>query len=137
MIFWIFFSYFVSHSWGIPMMKIQASLIFLSGRTCTIGGWLNTFLPHCIYTCVYIYTHTHYNCWPLANLSFNALMDSGTKEFLKGLSLHFPREEVGTQSEGHEWDLKLFLSLSSNCFFKKSLRCGMLLNSHNCHGSLC
>ena len=22
-------------------------LIFLSGRTCTIGGWLNTFLPHC------------------------------------------------------------------------------------------
>ncbi len=28
-------------------MKIQASLIFLSGRTCTIGGWLNTFLPHC------------------------------------------------------------------------------------------
>ncbi len=39
-----FFSYFVSHSW------LQASLIFLSGRTCTIGGWLNTFLPHCIYT---------------------------------------------------------------------------------------
>ena len=30
--------------------KLQASLIFLSGRTCTIGGWLNTFLPHCIYT---------------------------------------------------------------------------------------
>ncbi len=29
--------------------KWQASLIFLSGRTCTIGGWLNTFLPHCIY----------------------------------------------------------------------------------------
>ncbi len=29
--------------------KLQASLIFLSGRTCTIGGWLNTFLPHCIY----------------------------------------------------------------------------------------
>ncbi len=33
--------------------KLQASLIFLSGRTCTIGGWLNTFLPHCIY----IYIH--------------------------------------------------------------------------------
>ncbi len=29
--------------------KLQASLIFLSGRSCTIGGWLNTFLPHCIY----------------------------------------------------------------------------------------
>ena len=29
-------------------------LIFLSGRTCTIGGWLNTFLPHCIY--IYIYS---------------------------------------------------------------------------------
>ncbi len=28
--------------------KLQASLIFLSGRTCTIGGWLNTFLPHCL-----------------------------------------------------------------------------------------
>ncbi len=27
--------------------KLQASLIFLSGRTCAIGGWLNTFLPHC------------------------------------------------------------------------------------------
>ena len=27
--------------------KLQASLIFLSRRTCTIGGWLNTFLPHC------------------------------------------------------------------------------------------
>ncbi len=45
-----FFSYFVSHSWGIPMMKLQASLIFLSGRTWTIGGWLNTFLPHCMYS---------------------------------------------------------------------------------------
>ncbi len=32
--------------------KLQASLIFLSGRTCTIGGWLNTFLPHCIYILV-------------------------------------------------------------------------------------
>ncbi len=29
--------------------KLQASLIFLSGRTCTIGGWLNTFLPRCMY----------------------------------------------------------------------------------------
>ena len=28
---------------------LQASLIFLSGRTCTIGGWLNTFLPHCMW----------------------------------------------------------------------------------------
>ncbi len=34
--------------------KLQASLIFLSGRTCTIGGWLNTFLPHCIYIYIYI-----------------------------------------------------------------------------------
>ncbi len=30
--------------------KLQASLIFLSGRTCIIGGWLNTFLPHCMST---------------------------------------------------------------------------------------
>ncbi len=28
--------------------KWQDALIFLSGRTCTIGGWLNTFLPHCM-----------------------------------------------------------------------------------------
>ncbi len=38
--------------------KLQASLIFLSGRTCTIGGWLNTFLPHCIcnvYLCSYFF----------------------------------------------------------------------------------
>ncbi len=34
--------------------KLQASLIFLSGRTCTIGGWLNTFLPHCIH--IYIFS---------------------------------------------------------------------------------
>ncbi len=47
MIFWIFvliLSLIVEvYLWW----KLQASLIFLSGRTCTIGGWLNTFLPHC------------------------------------------------------------------------------------------
>ncbi len=37
--------------------KLQASLIFLSGRTCTICGWLNTFLPHCIYIYIYIYIY--------------------------------------------------------------------------------
>ena len=46
-IFWIFFYQFVCHSWSVPLMKITG-LIFLSGRTLTIGGWLNTFLPHCI-----------------------------------------------------------------------------------------
>ena len=40
-------SHFVCHSWSVPMMTITG-LIFLSGRTCTIGGWLNTFLPHCM-----------------------------------------------------------------------------------------
>ncbi len=65
----------------------------------------NTYLYTYIYTCIdmyiYIYTHIHYNCWPLANLSFNALMDSGTKEFLKRLSLH-----IGTLKrlpEGRSW----------------------------------
>ncbi len=38
--------------------KLQASLIFLIGRTCTIGGWLNTFLPHCMYS---IYTKLSVN----------------------------------------------------------------------------
>ncbi len=55
MIFWIFFlisSLIVEvYLWW----KLQASLIFLSGRTCTIGGWLNTFLPHCIYIFMSIY----------------------------------------------------------------------------------
>ncbi len=45
---------------------LQASLIFLSGRTCTIGGWLNTFLPHCmrIFTCICICAATvlHVSC---------------------------------------------------------------------------
>lgn len=27
--------------------KLQASLIFLCGRTRTIDGWLSTFMPHC------------------------------------------------------------------------------------------
>ncbi len=35
--------------------KLQASLIFLSWRTCTIGGWLNTFLPHCMF--IYLPLH--------------------------------------------------------------------------------
>ncbi len=30
----------------------------------------------------------NYNCWPLGNLSVNAVMDNGTNGFLKGLSLH-------------------------------------------------
>ncbi len=33
--------------------KLQASLIFLSGRTCTVGGWLNTFFAP-----LYIYIYT-------------------------------------------------------------------------------
>ncbi len=50
--------------------KLQASLIFLSGRTCTIGGWLNTFLPHCMYPnltnifCNIQYIHT---CMHISN----------------------------------------------------------------------
>ncbi len=50
MIFWIFFFLIVSLIVEVYLWwKLQASLIFLSGRTCTIGGWLNTFLPHCTY----------------------------------------------------------------------------------------
>ena len=43
-----FFFLIFCHCWSVPMMKITG-LIFLSGRTCTIGGWLNTFLHHCIF----------------------------------------------------------------------------------------
>ncbi len=51
--------------------KLQASLIFLSGRTCTIGGWLNTFLPHCIYiTFNWILNWTHISStFPLGSTS--------------------------------------------------------------------
>ncbi len=41
--------------------KLQASLIFLSGRTCTIGSWLNTFLPHCkciIHSFIHSFIHS-------------------------------------------------------------------------------
>ncbi len=49
MIFWIFSFLILSLIVEVYLWwKLQASLIFLSGRTCTIGGWLNTFLPHCI-----------------------------------------------------------------------------------------
>ncbi len=55
--------------------KLQASLIFLSGRTCTIGGWLNTFLPHCIYTHTHTYTQPKWrNCWDVF-LYLNKLKD--------------------------------------------------------------
>ena len=36
---------FVCHSWSVPMMKITGLSHLLRGRTCTIGGWLNTFCP--------------------------------------------------------------------------------------------
>ena len=48
--------------------KLPASLIFLSGRTCTIGGWLNTFLPHCIYLNPALLNHSivwDFNCCAL------------------------------------------------------------------------
>ncbi len=60
MIFWIFFLILSLIVEVYLWWKLQASLIFLSGRTCAIGGWLNTFLPHCIYP-IYIYTHILYH----------------------------------------------------------------------------
>ncbi len=39
--------------------KLQASLIFLSGRTCTIGGWLNTFLPHCKFRYMHVQVYNY------------------------------------------------------------------------------
>ncbi len=47
--FWIFFLILSLIVEVYLWWKLQASLIFISGRTCTIGGWLNTFLPHCMY----------------------------------------------------------------------------------------
>jgi hypothetical protein len=44
--------------------KLQASITLLSGRTCTIGGWLNTFLPHCMFT------HTNNRMYFLHSLIF-------------------------------------------------------------------
>ena len=48
-IFWIFFLILSVIVEVYLWWKLQASLIFLSGRTCTIDGWLNTFLPHYMY----------------------------------------------------------------------------------------
>ncbi len=56
MIFWIFFLILSLIVEVYLWWQLQASLIFLSGRTCTIGGWLNTVLPHCMYN-----VHTHYS----------------------------------------------------------------------------
>ena len=39
--------------------KLQASLIFLCGSTCTIGGWPNTFWPHCRYFSTCFLQHLH------------------------------------------------------------------------------
>ena len=53
------------------MMKI-AGLIFLSGRTCTIGDGLNTFLPHCT---LKLLTKKTVNVpeWPSHRFKFNLL----------------------------------------------------------------
>ena len=60
MIFWIFFLLMLSVIVEVYLWwKLQASLIFLSGRTCTIGGWLNHFLPHCRYFCTGFLQHLH------------------------------------------------------------------------------
>ncbi len=65
-IFWIFFLIlsliFEVYLWW----KLQASLIFLSGRTCTIGGWLNKFLPHCIY--IYKSSFVNLFIWFIENI---------------------------------------------------------------------
>ncbi len=51
-----FFLFCLSIVEVIPMMTITGPLhSFLSGRTCTIGGWLNTFLPHCMcFMCMWL-----------------------------------------------------------------------------------
>ncbi len=65
--------------------KLQVSLIFLSGRTCTIGGWLNTFLPHCIY--IYIYTY-------IGNLSNLVVWDCLKTQFLTILTIHITNSNL-------------------------------------------
>ncbi len=52
------------------MMKITGLSHLFKWENCTIGGWLNTLLPHCI--CIYIYQkYTHKKYYPLLrNLHF-------------------------------------------------------------------
>ena len=57
----------------------------------------------------------------MASLLFRTLIDRGTNEFLKRLSLHLgtlkgPRGRAGAQGEGHERGVKYFLCLSGDCF---------------------
>jgi hypothetical protein len=47
-IFWIFSPSFCLSWLKCTYDENYRPLIFLSERTCTIDGWLNTFLPHCI-----------------------------------------------------------------------------------------
>ncbi len=63
MIFWIFFLILSLIVEVYLWWKLQASLFFLSGRTCTIGGWLNTYLPHCTYMSSFdvTYAHSHHH----------------------------------------------------------------------------
>ncbi len=98
---------------------------------------------------IYICTHQigekierkNYNCWPLANLSFNGQWDKGVLKTVKPTlknseaSSRGKKLVLGVKDMSGIWNN--FLSRSNNCFFKKSLKCGMQLNSHTFHGSLC
>ncbi len=98
---------------------------------------------------IYICTHQigekierkNYNCWPLANLSFNGQWDEGVLKTVKPTlknseaSSRGKKLVLGVKDMSGIWNI--FLSLSNNRFFKKSLKCGMQLNSHTFHGSLC
>ncbi len=58
MIFCIFFSYFVSHSWGIPMMKITG-LSHLFKWENLHNWWLTKYFFAPLYIYIYIYMHIH------------------------------------------------------------------------------
>ncbi len=79
-IFWIFFSYFVSHSWGIPMMKITG-LSHLCKWENLHNWWLTKyfFAPLYIYMCMYnvslyVFPLFWFKLFVLAHYNINALM---------------------------------------------------------------
>ncbi len=142
MIFWIFFLIILSLIVEVYLWwKLQASLIFLSGRTCTIGGWLNTFLPHCkMYwglwikrekKCAIVIRDKILIIWLLYKknyVSYGLFMDNKCREHI--FSAFNPSKYTHTWSSGH-CSLRKCSSTATACNFIQDLLVWNTLNYIN------
>ena len=85
--------------------KLQASLIFLGGRTFTIGCWLNTFLPHCIQWQLFVLSLTVMPCF-LTHLNLYTFVSRWVTEVYRTNPLLFPKINNCKRMVNHN---KLFL----------------------------